>query len=396
MHDVIVMGGNYSTVLGVARSLGEAGYKARLLAFDKATQNIAGKSKYVETCCQVARNNKQNYTEVYRALEKLRGENNHLLIIPLDDVSCMMLDEHALELSAHYDVPNINGEPGALSRFLEKMPQKELARQCGIPAAEGKAYHTDAEGIERAVSEVRFPCFLKPLASAKCIASKDFFAKCDTGEELRRAMNKARNNHACKNVLVEDFLDIEKELCAYGVAGNGKVFIPACMETLRGGYGCHKGVAVEGIVTSARHLGVLKEKLETFVKRSGFTGMFCIDMIQSNGIIFFSEMNLRNGGSGYGVTLAGANLPGTLADMVYHDSSQGPEDIRRDVRFLSERLELDACVDGFISIKDYETHIADVQERFIEDEKDPRPWESFKKTAFRKLLKKRIKSIFGK
>ena len=392
MPDVIVMGGNYSSALGVTRSLGEAGYKVRLLTFDKTTRNIVGKSKYVEACCRV----KRNYAEAYRALVKLRGEENRILIIPLDDASCLMLDEHAEELSAHYVFPNINREPGALSRFLEKMPQKELARQCGIPVAAGQAYHTDAGGIEKAVSEVRYPCFMKPLASAKCIAGKDFFAKCDTGEELRRAMNHARNRHACETVLVEDFLYIEKELCAYGVAGNGSVFIPACVETLRGGYGCHKGVAIEGTVTSAGRLGALKEKLETYVKRSGLTGMFCIDMIRSNGIIFFSEMNLRNGGSGYGVTLAGVNLPGALADMVYRESGQGPEDIRRDVRFLSERLELDACADGFISIRDYETHLAGGQERFIEDEKDPRPWDSFKKTAFRKLLKRRVKSIFGR
>ena len=47
MNSVIVMGGNYSSTLGLIRSLGEAGYNVRLLALRKDVYTIAAKSRYV-------------------------------------------------------------------------------------------------------------------------------------------------------------------------------------------------------------------------------------------------------------------------------------------------------------------------------------------------------------
>jgi predicted ATP-grasp superfamily ATP-dependent carboligase len=370
LKDVIVLAKSYIITLGVARSLGEAGYGVKVLALNQNTGLISGKSKYVKEVCKA----RDNFEEIWCALEELRGHEERILVIPLEDITCRMLDEHAKQLQEHYEIPTLGIRNGGITEFMDKTTQKRAAQQCGLLVASGKAYSTDDEGIEQAVKEVLFPCFQKPLASSNSISgSKECFAKCTNREELQSAMKKARNQ-ACGMVLLEAFLPIEKELTAYGVAKNGQVYLPACMEAFR----LNKGVAAEGIVKSAKCLGETKRKLEEFVSNTGLTGLFCIDLIQSDGKLYFSEINLRGGGSGYAITLAGANLPGALADMVYNHSAEGPEDIQREVRFLNEFIELAAFRDGNVSWKEYKSHMAGQQERFVENKLDPKPWRTYR------------------
>ena len=400
MKDVIVLGAGYSLTLGVVRSLGMAGYNSRVMVVSNADERIVGSSKYAIKCCNylkiIGKNDiynrilrkvfkkssiKIDYNHLWIALEELRGSDERILVIPVSDSYCVMLDEHAKQLSEHYVLPDIHEGSRRIVRFMDKMIQKQLARKCGLLTANGNVFSTDERGIRGAIQQNIFPCFVKVLISANVSHGKTFYSICKNELELEQAMKKAGNG-GCNKVLVEEFLETEKELCAYGVAYKGSVLIPACMETLRGGIGACKGVAVEGVVTSAKRLGKTKEKLKQFVKESGLTGLFCIDMIQSKGEHYFLEMNLRSGGSIYAVTLAGANLPGALADMIYHNSSSEPVEVRRTVHFLSEVTELYTYMDGFISKKEYKTHMAGGQERFIQSEVDPEPWKEFRKQVF--------------
>lgn len=423
MKDVIVMGSNYSLTLGVVRSLGEAGYNVRLLVSNSATEKIAGKSKYVTKCinCNVnsikrgqlkplrtisklisglfgkrINRNSIGFKEIWLALEKLRDSNEHILVIPVSDPYCIMLDEHAEQFSKHYYIPNVYNKAGELIRLMDKMAQKKLANQFGLKTAYGNIFNTDREGIKKAINEVTFPCFVKVLVSAKIGDCKNLHTVCNKETDLQSALEKARQ-FGCETVLVEEYLKIDKELCVYGVAGNGYVFMPACIETLRGGLGRHKGVTVEGNIISSTHLGEVKHNLEEFVKRSGLTGLFCIDMIQSKDSLFFVEMNLRSGASVYGVTLAGINLPGSLANMVYQKSGSDKEqsDVKRTVHFLSEMIELDTYVDGFISRKEYKSHMTGNSERFIKNEADSAPWKEFQKLAFKKEFVKWLRYFKG-
>lgn len=416
MKDVIVMGGNYSLTLSVIRSLGMAGYKVRLLIADDSTGRIAGKSKFVTKCydCRTMqvfdgkrsfrkiitklfdkkkkRVDNMTFENVFLTLELLRDKDEKVLIIPVSDPYCVMLDKHANQFSKNYITPNLFNKPGEIVHFMDKMTQKKLANSCGLNTAIGEVYLTDETGIEKALKEVIYPCFMKVLISANVFKGKTLYAVCNNEYELRQGMKKAYSNN-CKTVLIEEFLKPEKELCVYGVAGNGKVYIPACLETLRGGCGGHKGVTAEGLIVSAECLGETKEKLKDFVSRSGLTGLFCIDLIQTKGKVYFLEMNLRSGASIYAVTLAGANLPGTLADMIYHNSIQGPEDILQNVHFLSEMIELDMYVEGYISRNEYNAHIANIHDKLIFNETDPEPYKEFKKLAFYKPIIKRIKTL---
>ena len=387
-NDVIILGNNYYSVLGAARSLGEAGYHSRLLVMQKAAKKIAGSSKYVRNCIKTT----LDYTQIYQDLEQLRGTSDQILIIPIHDRTLRMLDEHEAELSEHYLFPRIFGGK-TITHYMDKMVQKELAQQCGLLTAKGRICKTDDAGIEQTVNEIDFyPCFTKPLASFRCNAAKGIFAICRNEEELRKALMNAKHKGS-DSILVEEFLDIEKELSVYGFAVDGKVYMPARMDMIRSGFGRHKGVAAEGIITSSETFGELKQKLIRFVEEMHFSGLFCIDLIQSNSKIYFSEMNLRCGANGYAVTKAGVNLYALYADMIYHKTSEKPTDIVKETHFLCEHIETDAFLDGFISYKEMKSNLSHEGVRFIEDREDPAPWHAAKRLAAKQYMTKRIKRI---
>ena len=385
MKDVIVVGYNYSTVLGVVRSVGQAGYGVRLLSLSGIGEKITSESKYVVASKTVD----LSFPEFYQALEELRGENERMLIIPAHDRTDKLLDEHAKELSAHYDFPNVRGETGGLWNLMNKMVQKKLAESCGLPVAEGDMFETTPEGIREALQKASFPCLIKPAASASTQTSKDLIVSCKNKDELETGMKHAAERE-CTLVIVERFLNVEEELSAYGVAFNGKVFIPAYITERSCGYGPHKGIAAEGTVHSAEKIQDTKEKLEAFVRKSGLNGLFCTDLLVSEGKIYFSEMNLRCGASEYAVTEAGANLPGTL--VAYYDSKQPNESFQvRETNFVNEKVVLDSYRGGHISLREMLAAIKNNEVGFVKSREDPGPWKMYERLVLRKIAARLIK-----
>lgn len=169
MRDVIIIGSNYSSTLGLARSLGEAGFGVRLLALTDLAAAVVGASKYVKKMAFVHVDffEETSADDEIRALEELRGGDEKILVFPSRDITCKMLEKHWAQLSEHYYFPNIHGIQGELFHFSDKAVQKKLAERCGLRTAGGKAYSTDEHGIKQAISEVRFPCFMKPLQSSE-------------------------------------------------------------------------------------------------------------------------------------------------------------------------------------------------------------------------------------
>ena len=272
--------------------------------------------------------------------------------------------------------------------LMDKEVQKQKAINCGLNVAKGRSFLTDKENDPVTVTEVSYPCFVKPLASASVKMCKRMFRKCNNPNELIAALDVARN-HPCKEVLIEDYLAIDQELCAYGVAYGGQVCIPACVVTERPGKLGHEGVASEGKVVPANILGPVKEKLIHFVREIGLEGMFCIDLIISRNITYFSEINLRAGGSGYGVTLAGVNMPAMLADAVYNGTAIEQCDIKNEVLFINERIEVDLFVDGFLRLQELRQAIGGSREHFVKDADDPAPWKAFIRFAFLSWIRKK-------
>ena len=387
MKDVIVIGTNYSATLGVIRSLGVAGYGIRLIAVRYNVALIAGKSKYVKQCylCSL------EYEQIYSAMEKARGNADKIVVMPLFDVGCMMLDEHADELSTHYYIPNIKHHAGELVRFMNKLEQKQLAKSCGLNIAKGKVYSTEYEGINKALIETTYPCFIKAVMSAKAEHSKDLIALCSNQLELKKGMLRAKEN-GCQYMMVEEYLTVDREISAYGMAVGNKVYLPAYIETLNGGYGIGTGVAARGKVRYKERFSKTNAKIEKLILKMGLTGLFCVDMILSGNELYFLEVNLRSGASGYAMTLAGANMPGAFVDYLNNIEIDPPK-IKEELVFVSEKVLSDSHFYGYISYFDLYKLIRNTGAFFIKDKMDKKPYIMWLKMNSRRYLVKLVKKI---
>ena len=223
----------------------------------------------------------------------------------------------------------------------------------------------------------------RPAASAGANFSKEVITRCDDEKALKEAFANAKE-HLSEKVVVERFLSVDRELSAYGVAYQGEAFIPAFISTISGGFGTHKGITAEGAVHPSEELGELKEQLENLVSESGLNGLFCIDLLKSNGTVYFSEMNLRPGASEYAVAMAGANLPEMLLKAY-----EGEADFRAEVhlvRFINENVILDSFRGGHISWLSMQRALKSDSIHFVKSESDPGPWREFRKLQIKKTV----------
>lgn len=382
MNDIIVIGSNYSTTLGIVRSLGMAGYGVRLIATTPECHSIIHASRYITKAVI----SKDDFESVYEAMEALRGSDEKILVIPANDLTMKELNENKEEFSKHYAFPYINESSGNVIIAMNKAWQKEIAAQCGLSVPCGANYSTDTAGMEKAFQNAQYPCVTKSSTSSNNVRSKDFFHVCHNESELREAMLFARSR-GCLNLLVEQYIPIEKEYTLYGLSMYDKVLIPACLDSFRSGHDAHVGVTAEGKMRFPGFLGEDLKKTECFVKRSGLNGLFCIDIIHSQGKNYFIEMNLRYGASGYAVTMGGANLPGIFAHLMI-DGGELDEAVQMqyEPQFLNEKVELDDYRVGFMSWREYKQHQRGDKVRFMKSDDDPEPWKEFKKLEMRKHL----------
>ena len=91
-----------------------------------------------------------------------------------------------------------------------------------------------------------------------------------------------------------------------GFSANGQIYIPYVMTYLR-----FSDDAFGGFVRMDRFDDEkLKIKCEELIRTCNYTGLFSIEfIIDTNGIYYFTEVNLRNDGYSYFSTSGGANLP---------------------------------------------------------------------------------------
>ena len=132
----------------------------------------------------------------------------------------------------------------------------------------------------------------------------------------------------------------------------------------------------------------------------GFCGLFDIDFYESGGELFFSELNLRFGGSGYAITKMGVNLPVMLVNHLLGQENKNSYSltINDSSSFINERMCLDDYITGYLSEKDFWRIISASPIKFIYDEVDTAPYSRFKHfchlqrvNRFRRAINKKLK-----
>lgn len=393
---VIVLSRNYSTGLGIIRSLGVAGYTVDLIASvkKKGSSCIASSSKYIRNSIEVLTpkiyedDGKDIIDSLWRYVE---NREEHFVLFPTDDFTTAIVDRYRVELSNKFIMPYVWEESQyTMSNLMDKTVQSEIAKSVGLKTP--MEWQIDLSKDIEIPKDLVFPCFLKPLKSIS--GYKTEMAVCKDVEELKQKLLEMKNFYCNRDVLIQEYLNIDKEYDVAGLCLDQDIIIPGIIEKTKiAKYEC--GISMCGKVIKKEKLKDTINKIEKMLRRFHYVGMFDIDLNVCDGEVYFGEVNLRSGGLNYAYYLSGVNMPDIL--IKYFNNIEIDEDICKiknfDTTFIYEKVAWEDYIHSYISKKELNYLLGSVDNKLLEDDEDPKPGNVFNKKIRLSLVKNKLKSI---
>ena len=389
---VVIIGHGYLSRLALIRSVGQAGYDVTVIVTMygdvNTTRPLDCYSKYVS---EVYYCNAKDNDGLIKLLTKHCVSNEQkVIIIPDSDWSASIIDRNRDLLSKNFLFPCINDNSVHIADFMDKERQKKLARDLGLAVPGTTTLHIH-DGIMPDLSNIHYPCFTKALTTI--VGGKQCFKRCNDENELRNALI-AFSKIGFGDILIEDFIDIEREYAVVGLTDSKNVFISGIIQFVENCQ-CHLGIARKGKVLPIKGYEELIEHFKQYVKATHFVGLFDIDFLYSKGVFYFCEMNFRYGGSGYAYTMSGVNLPDLFVSVV--TGKRNLDDIKTSVvkeqTYVNERMLLDDLSAMNITISDFNRAICTADIRFVHNVNDPKPEQLFRKMVLKAKSKYLLKKL---
>lgn len=384
----IVMGRNYTSRLGMIRAAGRMGCKIVTIqtTYGKNEINkIDASSKYV---VKAITSIEPHQDDLIAKILQFKDPNNKVILLPTDDYTASTIDQHLDLLKNDFLMPHVHHTQGGIVRLMSKELQKQLARESGLLVAQG--WRTTFEnGQYQIPSGIIYPCFVKPNESFKN-PMKKYMKKCLDEVELKKQLaiiSKVSHNE----ILIEQYIDIDKEYAVLGVSLDTESVMPALV-SMKSSY---LGVTAVGEVSSINSIKGLEDMLKRFVNSTGLTGLFDIDLYESKGRVYFNELNLRLGASGYAVTNASVNLIELFIRHLFDKNFRlnvRPTDFKP-LLFANEKTCLAKYTHGQWNYKEYKKALEHVDFSFIKDEEDKKPYANFKRVERNCRIKKLLSVI---
>lgn len=395
---VIVLSRNYSTGLGVIRSLGSAGYTVDLIASTKkkGSSIIASSSKYVRNSVEVLTPNIQGDSGVELIDALMNYANKYekkIVLFPVDDFTASVVDSNRDILKEHFLVPKINNEENSsLVEAMNKTVQGEFARNAGLITPLEWVIPLNDEII--IPKEVVYPCFVKPLQSIS--GHKTEMAVCNSKAELKNHLLGMKSVYNDRSILVQEYLNIDKEYSLSGVCLDQEIIIPGVIEKTQ--IAKHeRGVAVSGKMVPLDELGEAKNKIIDMLRQFHYIGMFDMDLNLCGNKIYFSEVNLRSGGTNYAYFLNGVNLPDIFVKAITgnrHNSNEEKIECFGKT-FVYEKVLWEEYIYSHITKQELNKCIDEADFTLLVNEADPKPGNCFYKRIRLSALKHRLKRLIG-
>lgn len=376
--NVVVIGRNYTSRLGMIRALGMAGYGVIVIKTNGMpdSKDIDAYSKYVNKYLY-AREPDRN--ALVKVLLSLQSDRNKTILIPVDDYAASTIDEYTDQLKDFFLFPNIEMKQGAVNQLMDKNYQKQIARNAGLNVAEGWIANSE-EGKISIPEGIVYPVFPKPQISYR--GSKNCMRRCDDKHQLETVLNHYAVNQLNCPILLEEYHEIINEYALLGFSDGNDVFFPAVIQMLESGKGPHHGVTLLGKVLDPYTFAGFLNLLKKLVRELHFKGLFDIDFYESKGVFFFNELNLRFGASGYAITKSGINLPHLFICSLLGKSYTLQNNIIDESVFVNEKVAYDDYNNGFISKSDYFEFIDRADITFIQSDVDADPYRVFLSEKF--------------
>ena len=388
---VVIIGHGSTSRLGIVRAVAEIGCDISVIVMcwhrHSSSQLDTRKpydcySKYVSSVYYCFAEDGEGLIRLL--LQKCSDPFQKVILLPDSDFSAVTIDDNQSVLSPFFLFPSIRRTPGAIRYWMNKDVQKELARKIGLHVANSTVLEVKngAFSIPKGVS---YPCFTKALVTIS--GGKHLFKRCNNAVELQSHLEAISKKQDLK-VLIEDYKDIETEYALLGFSNGNDIIIPGIIKFLTN-TSSHFGIAMTGMVMPIIGFEEIIDKFKAFVREIGFCGVFDIDFYSSEGQLYFGELNLRFGGSGYAITKMGVNLPAMLVKHFRgEDYSEMKAAIDRTSNYVNERMCEDDWYRGYLTNREYHRRINTADICFISDKKDPRPKLCYNLVHFARSFKK--------
>ena len=375
---VVIIGHSYSSRLGIIRSVAQMGCEVTVIVMTGLKRDgktlitqkpIDCYSKYVSHTFYCLRKDKEGLIRIL--LDHCTDVQQKVVLFPDSDDTVAAIDNNRDCLAEHFYFPHICNGSGSIAYWMDKIHQKEAARSVGLDVADGIVINIK-DGKYIIPDEMAYPCYTKPLATMN--GGKGGMHRCDNETELKRALNEYITTRTrTGDVLVEEYKEIDTEYALLGFSDGKEVVIPGMMQLLVISKK-NKGIALHGKVMPVDGFEEVIDKFKQLVLKIGFVGVFDIDFYRSDNLIYFCEMNLRFGGSGYAITKMGVNLPAMFVSMCQGANWKTPiMDIHSSAIYLNERMLMADWESGVLTYKEFKSYLQNADIYFIADTDDPQP-----------------------
>lgn len=286
--DVIIIGTSHHNTLSMVRAIGVMGVSPTVLLYN-CQRSFVAKSKFIKETLYF-----DSSEDIIFYLKGIcRDKEKKPVIISCTDEIAHQLDIHQSELLPYLDFFH-TADPGALTQYMDKQKQTELAESVGFCTPWSATYSDNFN-----VSSVVFPCIIKPVAS---INGGKHIRICRTQEEFSQYIKE----FDAVDALVQELVPKEKEIVILGLTIDGESYLPAYIEKYReisGGTTYSKVCPISTIPSN------IQEACVKMVSHIGYEGLWGIECIVNDKGYYFLELNLRNDATTYAVSVAGINLP---------------------------------------------------------------------------------------
>ena len=384
---IIIIGRNYTSRLGMIRAVGMAGYDVTVIKTNgNKSKDIDAYSKYVKAYLYAREPDRKKLLEVLMSLKSEKGKS---IIIPVDDYAASTIDDNIDLLKDFFLFPNVNMISGAINKLMDKDYQKDLVSNAGLNVAEGWTIEVK-NGKYELPKDVKYPCFPKPQISF--MGNKRCMKRCNTEQELKAVLDEVAALRDCP-ILIEQYIEIEKEYATLGFCDGTHVIIPAVIHLIDQGNGAHRGVAKIGKLLPSDTFHTFFQQLEVFFRGLNFVGLFDVDMYESKGIVYFNELNLRFGASGYAITHQGINLPAMMINKLIGNEIESDCGAKIMGTFVNEKVNFEDYLAGYYGWREYKriNRLADFG--FVYSQDDPYPYKAFRKECVWRIVKKHTKNL---
>lgn len=388
---IVIIGYGFATRLGLIRSLAQVSDDIRVVMIEHEKERpIDSYSKYVKHFYPCG----NDETRLMRIIkEECSDTTRDVILIPTNDFSATMLDKNIEELNGHFLFPHIRHEAGAISGWMNKERQKDLAKKSGLNVAHSTNVDI-VNGMFDLPSGINYPCFTK---TRSCVTTgyKHTLRRCDNEKELCAFLHNLSKRFPNITIMVEDYKEIATEFAVVGCSDGKEVCIPGVIEITSMAKGIYKGIACQGKIMPVKGFEDLVAKFKRVIQEIGLVGLFDIDFYLSGSDYYFGEINLRMGGSGYSVTKMGVNLPSMFVNALMGEPTESfDSEISSTATFANERICQDNWYKGYFSTKEFKHILNSADISFVKDDEDGQPGKVFKRRTAKMRIKRFLKRCF--